>query len=213
MSSSLLSAEIPKSLLEGLSSENFKDRETSQAQLLSWAENGEKEKISSIFLLSKDLTDPEVSIRCLNVLKLLSDQDYLSDGQGYLGIQMLEEFADLPGDEMPRACIRVTLVVPDSPAARSGVRAGDLITALDGKKWHGVDAMEVFMRTIAETKPLTPVILTISRKERESMDVEVKLGKRPIQNLLGFNQDIQLLDQRARQLHFEKWLRRFQVQD
>lgn len=203
----LSGAEIPRNLLKGLSSDVFKERENSQAQLLLWAEQGGKDEVFSIYKLSKDLTDPEVSLRCLNVLKQLSDRDYLSDGQGYLGIQMLEEMADLPGDENPRACIRITRVVQGSPAHLSGIRSGDLITALNGKKWYELGAMDIFMREISDTKPLEPVILTIRRKDEDMFDVEILLGKRPAENLFGINQDLKLLDQRAREQYFEKWLK------
>ena len=199
-------SEVPKSLVEGLSSENFKTRETSQAELLAWVEQGGNDEIASIYGLSQNSEDPEVSQRCLKVLRKLSDQDYLSDGQGYLGIQMREEMTDLPDDDEPRFCIRVSRVVGDSPASLAGLRPGDLITALDGKKWYKAGAIDEFIQKIADSKPLKTVVITIKRKDENPLEVTVRLGKRPVKNLRGIGQDLKLLDQRAREMHFEKWL-------
>jgi len=199
-----LGGEVPESVIEGLSSESFKERELSQTELLAWAEEGGKAEISSIYSLSKNSDDPEVSQRCLKVLKELSDQDYLSDGQGYLGIGMEEKVVNLAGDDKPRICILITRVVADSPADLSGMRPGDLITELDGE---ATVASNEFMQKIANSKPLKVVVLTIKRKNENSQEVEVRLGKRPVENLSGINlEDLKLLDRRAREKHFNMWL-------
>ena len=132
--------------------------------------------------------------------------DAFADGQGYLGIQMREEMTDLPDDDEPRFCIRVSRVVGDSPASLADLRAGDLITALDGKKWYKAGAIDEFIQKIADSKPLKTVVITIKRKDENPLEVTVRLGKRPVKNLRGIGQDLKLLDQRAREMHFEKWL-------
>ena len=199
---------LPESLLRGLSSEVFAEREASQAKLLAWAEKGGKDEVASVFRYWQSSDDPEVSKRCLKVLKSLSDKDYLSDGQGYLGIQMMEDMVNLPGEEKPRACIRVTRVVADSPADLSGLRIGDLIAGLNGEKWHVAGAMNQFMAKIADSKPRKSVVLAIKRENEDLKDYEVVLGRRPLENLSRIDQDLKLLDERARQDYFRTWLER-----
>lgn len=210
MAFSAFGGEVPRALVEGLSSESFKDRERSEAELLSWAEKGGKNEISSVYELSENTQDPEVSKRSLKVLKALSDQDYLSDGQGYLGIQMMEEMIALP-EEKPRPCIRVTRVVADSPAEKAGLLVGDLITGLNGNEWNEAGAINQFMLEIADSKPLKTVVLTIKRKNEDLQDLKVVLGRRPVENLSGINQDLELLDERAREEHFNTWLKNLKV--
>lgn len=199
--------QVPKILVEGLSSEDFKDREASQAALLAWAGKTGKNALSSILKLSRGSEDPEIRQRCLEVLRSLSDLDYLNDGQGYLGIMMLEEMADLRGDDRKRACVRITMVMGNSPADVAGVKGGDLITALDGKKWYDAGAIEDFSERIADSKPLNEVTLSIKRGQAEPFDVKVRLGRRPVENLRGIGDDLQLLDKIAKDKHFEKWLK------
>ena len=47
--------------------------------------------------------DPEVRERCLAILRDLVNDEYLKDGEGYIGIRMQDEMATaVPGDVKPR---------------------------------------------------------------------------------------------------------------
>ena len=64
--------------------------------------------------------------------------------------------------------LKVVSPIDDTPAARAGLRAGDLIIAIDGKPIDAVEAMEP-LRGPAGSK----VLLTIERGEGKPFDVEV----------------------------------------
>jgi hypothetical protein len=192
---------VPKPVLEGLAAEDFAVREKSQLNLLEWAKQNPKERTGSLVALSS-AKDPEIRMRSVVVMRQLSDEDYLSDGQGYLGISMLEQNLN------PGAGIRVLNVMKGSPAHESGIKTGDLIIALDGKPWDKEGAVNVFMETIAQKKPLVDVILKIRRDNAEPIEITVKLGRRPVADLTEARGNLQLLDKKAKDEHFMEWLNR-----
>jgi len=71
--------------------------------------------------------------------------------------------------------ILVADVTPDGPAARAGLRRGDVITAVDGKP---LDDVGHFRNLIAATPPGTRVRLTLVRDGREQT-LEVALAEAP----------------------------------
>lgn len=199
---------VPIPVLEGLAAEDFLVREKSQQDLFEWAKENPRERVAPLVVLSND-EDPEIRMRSAVVMRQLSDEDYLTDGQGYLGISMLEEKLEAGADGKPGAGIRVSDVLRESPAHSAGVKAGDLIIALDGKPWRNEGAMEDFMATVAQKKPLVNVVLTIRRDaEGPPIDVTVKLGKRPIEDLRFARESIQSLDKKAKDKHFREWMQR-----
>jgi putative serine protease PepD len=62
-----------------------------------------------------------------------------------------------------------------SPAAKGGVRQGDLITELDG---GAIDSTEAPAAAIAEREPDEKVTLEIER-DSESIALEIRLGSQP----------------------------------
>ncbi len=65
-------------------------------------------------------------------------------------------------------------VVPGSAADRAGLRAGDIITALDGKQFDGDNSLR---QLLLQYRPNDVVTLTLLRAG-ETLDVEVTLGTR-----------------------------------
>ncbi len=199
---------VPKELLEGLSSEEFKQREASQVKIEKWTDEKGSAGVSAIYQLYVGADDPEVRSRCLRVLRTQSDKDYLDDGKGYLGVQMREEVVEIPGDEKPRYCIRITLVQPGSQAELGGIKVGDLIASMDGKKWYNQNAIIEFSALISSYKPRKKVVFELMRAGQEKLlEVPIVLGKRPVEdlNLLYYN-DPMKLDKDARDKHFNEWL-------
>lgn len=197
---------IPADLLRGLSSERFAEREESEQKLLDWVAGRGDEEVKAVYALAVDSDDPEVRRRCGEILRELSDRDYLTEGKGYVGIIMAEERIALADEEKPRFGIRIQHVVDNSPASEAGVRRNDLVVALDGKKWHDEGAMEDFMAKVAEMKPLQEVVLTVVRADAEPIELTVRLGRRPVEELGGFGTDLEALDKQAKEKHFGKWL-------
>jgi serine protease Do len=69
----------------------------------------------------------------------------------------------------------IASVQPDGPAAKAGLRRGDVVTAVDGQP---VQSMRRLRLRIAQTAPGTTVRLTVLRAGSE-MEVPVKLGTLP----------------------------------
>jgi C-terminal processing protease CtpA/Prc len=201
----------PARLLENLGSEKFKEREAAQGELIKWVE---KNGVREIYQTYVNSDDPEVRARCHRILRDQSDKDYLNDGQGYMGVQMREEMSLIEGDERPRACVRIALVVPDGPADIAGLKAGDLIVSMDQEKWYEPNVMELLIKKIADYKPLRKVNLIIQRTgEINLLEIPVVLGKRPVPDLRMMRHEaMQELDQQARQKHFEEWLKKQQLE-
>jgi putative serine protease PepD len=70
---------------------------------------------------------------------------------------------------------QVTKVQPGSPAASSGLRQGDVVTAIDGKK---MDSTQQFIETVDTYGPGKTITLTIKRGGN-TQDIKLTLGTRP----------------------------------
>ncbi len=71
----------------------------------------------------------------------------------------------------------VSAVVADSPAAKAGVEAGDIITKVDGK---AIDKSVDVSRLIANLKPGVSSTITLFRRG-QSRDVKVVIGEAPVE--------------------------------
>jgi tetratricopeptide (TPR) repeat protein len=86
-------------------------------------------------------------------------------GGHYIGVRTEEVVGELWVQDVPA----------DSPAAKAGIRVGDVITAFDGKK---VSTQQEFIAEIAKHKPGDKVELSILR-QKEKLKVTVTLGAKP----------------------------------
>lgn len=96
-----------------------------------------------------------------------------ANGPSWLGIRMEEVSADkakelkLPADRG----VLVTHVAPDSPAAKAGLKAGDVITEFDGQRVEGTVALQ---RLVHEVPVGRTVSLSIWRDgSAQSLSVEI----------------------------------------
>jgi serine protease Do len=88
--------------------------------------------------------------------------------RGWLGVSV----QDVPGDI---SGVAIASVDRNGPAARAGVRIGDVVTAVNGEK---VDTARGLIRAVAATPPGNNVRLSVRRQGRD-MDVSVTVGRRP----------------------------------
>lgn len=203
--------ELPAEPLLNLKSEEFRQRESAQADLLVWARAHPEPAMDALFRHSREAADPEVRERCLAVLRALVNDEYLTEGEGYIGIRMQDEFANVPGDPKPRSVIRVIQVIAESAAQHAGLQPNDLIAGLADQVWHEGAVSRLFSEKIRQLKPRTKVKLQVLR-DGKLQAIEVTLGRRP------FIADLMLPDERAvdpesaeraaRDAYFRRWLER-----
>jgi C-terminal processing protease CtpA/Prc len=209
MAASSFALELPAGPFANLKSEDFKTREAAQEDLLKWARERREQAMDEFFLQSRRADDPEVRERCLAVLRELVIEDYLKEGEGYIGIRMRDEFANVPDDPRARGVIRVIEVVPDSAAEEAGLELNDLIVSLDGKVWHQEPASAAFGDLVRKMKPGHKVKLDVLR-DGKIINVEVKLGRRPlIADSMFFNDpetDVEALEKNLKDDYFKRWL-------
>lgn len=165
--------------------------------------------MDELFKLSRTAGEPEVRERCLAILRELVIDEYLKEGEGYIGIRMQEEIGQVPGDPKPRALIRVIEVVADSAAEKAGLRLNDLIAGLNGQIWRDNTATLVFMEKVRQFKPKTRIQLTILR-DGKLEEVDVILGRRPLIPDNPFFDDrqfdLEAVERVARENYFRRWL-------
>ncbi len=90
--------------------------------------------------------------------------------RGWLGLRVEDAASeDKPGD-MPGA--KVTFVTPDSPAAKAGIREGDIITGYQDKPITGA---KQFRDVLYQSSPNTTVSLTLDRRGKK-IDTQVTLA-------------------------------------
>lgn len=208
--------DLPAGSLPALQSDEFRTRQAAQADLLVWARQRPEPAMDALFRVSRNHEDPEVRERCLAVLRELVNDQYLKEGEGFLGIRMLDEKAIVPGEQKPRSVIRVIQLVPDSAAQQAGVKLNDLIAGLDEKVWHDEAALQPFMGHIRQLKPGHRVMLRILRNG-EMIDLSVKLGRRPLDADNPFpaqrKQDLEAAERAASDAYFRRWLERRKARD
>jgi serine protease Do len=105
-------------------------------------------------------------------------KDLVTNGQvvrGWLGVQIqpvTREIADSLGMDEATGAI-VTMPQDDSPAAKAGIRSGDVILSVDGKAMSGPRELA---RTVGEYAPDSKVRVSLWRNG-ERQEVDVTLGR------------------------------------
>lgn len=114
-----------------------------------------------------------------NTVRMVVD-DLMADGRvdrGWIGIRIQgldQDMALALGLDQPHGAL-VADVSPDGPADEAGLRAGDLIVAVEGRK---VKRLRAVPRAIAAAAPGTEIQLTV-RRGGEETEVPVRLRARP----------------------------------
>ncbi len=203
-------AEIPAKPLADLESEDFRTREQAQARILEWARETPDAAIETLYKHTVHADEPEVRERCLAVLRELVGDQYSRHGEGFIGVRMDDEMAEVPGDAERRAVIRVTFVMPKSPAEKAGLKVNDLIVAVEDRIWRNIPVIVPFSDEIKKHKPGTSIQLTVLR-DGQLIEVPVILARRPLEADNPFLDrrpfDMEAAEAAAREAHFKRWLK------
>jgi S1-C subfamily serine protease len=126
-----------------------------------------------------DLVDPQEILGSLNVVQSLDGDDnvqvFVGGGSGWLGVGVSEVNANnvkelkLPAERG----VLLGKVVPDSPAAKAGLKENDVVTEINGQR---VEGTEQFRRMIREIPAGRITQLTVWR-DGHSQNINVTVGK------------------------------------
>lgn len=200
----------PDSLTGRLGSEDYKERMGAQGALLEWARKDPELAKDWLFGQSVGHADPEIRRRFTAVLKDLIDEEYLKDGEGYVGIMMMPVKAQIPGVQGDRFGISISLVVPDSAAAKAGLVVGDVIVEAGDQVWKDAAVVEQFSTWVRGHKPGQKVTLKLLRNGKV-LEQDLVLGRRPPESgvlLFGEPPDSATLAreaQAAKDAYFRNW--------
>ena len=201
------SIELPDTFA-GLSAAQFDRRESSQADLLVWARQNLAPAMNELYKQSRVAVDPEARARCIEVLRTLVGEEYLKEGEGYIGIALSDEIHKVPGEALPRNVIRVTEVRGDTPGQKAGIELNDFIVGLEGKRWLHNEGSALFRERIRGMKPESDTRLTILR-DGKLVELKVRLGRRPLAAdflFNGLNVDSEGAEKAAKEAYFNRWL-------
>lgn len=206
----LQGVEVPHEPLEALSDGQFRVREDAQSKLLAWARIDPGPSMDELLKEFQSSEDPEVRERCLEILRVLVAEQFMGEGQGFLGVIRIGMSVDLPGESTPCHGVLVTGVRLGTPANRAGIRLNDVIVSVNGTRWSEATASDEFGDQIAALKPGSSVKIGIFR-EGKLIELEVVLTRRPANadhglfNDPGFDSDAE--ERAAIEAHFREWLR------
>jgi putative serine protease PepD len=117
----------------------------------------------------------------VNLAKSIGEQ-LISDGtaeHAFLGVSLSD--ATATADGTTRRGAKVEEVTDGSPAAEAGIRAGDVIVAIDGNAVGGAESLTAFVRELAAGAQSTVTVV----RDDEALDVDVTLATRPADDELA----------------------------
>jgi S1-C subfamily serine protease len=97
----------------------------------------------------------------------LKEKEPLGTGPGYLGITFTKDADGLV----------VTDVKADGPAAKAGVKEGDVLFKIDAADLKDADTSEL-VKLVGGMRPGTVIAVDL-RRGKESLTLKIKLGARP----------------------------------
>jgi PDZ domain len=202
-------AQVPSEILKQLASPDFKVREKAEADMTEWASADREAAYDMLYQHAKEHPEAEVRVRCLAVLRRFVTKIYDSEGEGYMGIRMMDEAMILPDQAEAVAGLRVVEVVPDAPAAKSGILVGDFIVAFNNAGWKQLPASNDFRAQVKSFKPFSVITLKVLR-DGKLQEVQISLARRPAAAdhffQFGDMDEINAAEEALREEHFKKWL-------
>ncbi len=95
--------------------------------------------------------------------------------RGWLGVSVQDAAAGRGGEAPPVRGVLIAGVERNSPAARAGLRQGDVVTAINGER---IETSRALVRNVAAVPPGQTVTLAVLRDGRER-ELPVQVGRRP----------------------------------
>lgn len=202
-------ADLPFKAIEGLGSEKFSQREEAENQLLEWGRKQPAIAMDELQKHSRISPDPEVRARCLDVLRSLVEDQYLREGEGYVGVALRDETVAVPGEPKPRNVIRIVSVMAGSPGSVAGLKPDDIIIGTGWKDWKDIQNETKLREELRKKPAFSRVTFTVLRAGK-SIDIEITLGRRPPWADNAFppqnEAERKALEKATKEAYFKQWL-------
>lgn len=185
---SAVGEELPS--LGGLRSENFTERQQAATSIVEWAnEDNTGERADLLFEKYLSSQEPEEYRRLTKILLEVHLQHKVDsipqNGPGFIGIDMSQQvrlrfqqrFEQAPLPQQfpdPSRGVHISKVIPNTPAERAGLKAGDIIVAIDGVSIAGAEPPERLKEIVSKKSPGSKILLSVEREE-ERLEIEVTL--------------------------------------
>lgn len=196
--------------LKRLGNDEFKERVAAQEELREWGRGRVEEGIGVFYGIFRTHDDPEVRLRCRELLKDLVVLSLANEGEGYIGVQMQDQVIVKPGGAA-RNSVRITRVMPGTPGEEAKLQAEDLVTGIDDLDFGQDVATVAFGLYVRSKKPGEAVTLHLLRGGKQ-MNQKVELMKRPPfdeQRRFFFGEEIVPPDPKeVEEQEFRDWLKR-----
>lgn len=166
-------------LIPLLGSPDYKQREAATSSLIDIGAPAFA-KLRTAYEQTDDL---EMRLRVEQVVRTAYLNRYVFDRNGFLGISLQPyEPKDAKGPRRPEiaAGVKVTQVIPNTGAAKAGLRAEDVIVAMNGAPLSGTgrESTDRFSDSIRQNPPGTKVRLTVVR-EMSTLTLDAIIGRCP----------------------------------
>jgi serine protease Do len=142
---------------------------------------------NEVYVLASDLADSATLVRGFDDPKTTDDDDFqifMGSGGGWLGVGVSEVSAEkVKSLKLPeeRGAL-LGKIVPDSPAAKAGLKENDVVLEINGQR---VEGTEQFRRLIHEIPAGRAANLTVWHDGR-SQNIKVTVGKHEAGNMKVF---------------------------
>ena len=211
MSASISAQVLPKEAIKLLGDDQFAKREKGQAQLLKWSLENLQKSPEMLYSAWEKEKDPETKTRCFSILKKVVTLRKFGRGPGFVGIRM--DAADQLGKEK-LVGVRITLVLPGTPAEKSGLELGDAVIGVDAldfnqpNQHHLNNVVDAFMKYIRGKHADDEITLHIIRRGKR-IEKKITLIARPPEadGLFGGGHNDTW---KQKEDYFNKWLNEMQ---
>ncbi len=167
-------AQLPEGLLTRLNASQVSERERARVELLEWAADDRERGLEVLSDLLQEDLDPEVAARVYRVLKTL----YFQKKTAYFGVGFVIRPEIIYRKEQ-MVGVQLSSVKRESPAAKAGLKRGDIMIALNAERFPAdlddvdvrrlVGALEVGKKqkitVLRKQKKLTIVVRPVERPE------------------------------------------------
>ncbi|MBT8036199.1 MAG: PDZ domain-containing protein [Verrucomicrobiae bacterium] len=178
-------AEIPEGVLEKMASEQYEMRQDAYARLKKWSQENIKTSPESLHEAWHTSQDPEVKTRCFTLMKEVMIQRQFGKGKGFVGVQMSETTLPRKDGVKTRPGVRISMVIPNTPAQASGLAVNDVVVAIDKfdfrdlPKGQGMKSSVTAFSDYVQSKEAGGVVTLHIVRGGKLIEKKITLMKRP----------------------------------